>query len=260
MALELLPREDLDVADAVAAVLREEGVEVLLSAKTTVVEGTSGERVRLRISGTEGERSVEGTDLLVATGRVPNTDGLGLDVAGVALDEGGFIRVNERLETTAADVWAMGDVAGSPMFTHVSLDDFRIVKANLAGGQRTTQGRLIPYCVFIDPELGRVGLNETEARKQGRAIRVARLPMSAVPRARTIAETRGFMKAIIDGHIDAILGFTMFGAEAGEVVAVVQMAMLAGLPYPAVRDMILTHPTMAEGLNLLFATVPAVTA
>jgi len=254
---QLAPREDPDIAAAVAQLFRDEGIDVLLSSSILVVEGRSGEQLRVRVKGPDGERRLEGTDLLAAVGRLPNTDNIGLDVAGVQLDSRGFIRFDERLETTAAGVWALGDVAGSPMFTHVSLDDYRIIKANLSGGNRTTKDRLIPYCVFIDPELGRVGLNETEARQQGLAIKVARLPLLAVPRARTIAETRGLMKAVIDAQTDLILGFTMLGAEAGEVVAAVQMAMLGGLPYTALRDGILAHPTMAEGLNLLFATVSA---
>jgi pyruvate/2-oxoglutarate dehydrogenase complex dihydrolipoamide dehydrogenase (E3) component len=255
---QLAPREDADVAEGILQVFREDGIDVLLAAEVFGVEGLSGEQVRLRVRTPRGERTLEGTDVLVAAGRTPNTDGIGLDVAGVALDERGYVRVNERLETTAPGVWALGEVAGSPQFTHVSLDDYRIVKANLDGGSRTTRGRLIPYTVFIDPELGRVGLGESEARRQGRAVRVARLPAAAVPRARTLGETRGFWKAVVEAHTDQVLGFAMLGAEAGEVTAVVQVAMLAGLPYTALRDAILSHPTMAEGLNLLFANLPAV--
>ena len=197
---------------------------------------------------------IEGSDLLVAAGRTPNTDGIGIDIAGVELDPRGYIEVNERLETSAPGVWAMGECAGSPQFTHVAADDFRIVRDNLAGRERTTRDRLIPYCVFIDPELARVGLSEREAERQGIETRVARLPMSAVLRARTIGETYGFMKALIDPRSERILGFAMLGAEAAEVLAVVQTAMLAGLRYTGLRDAILTHPTMAEGLNELFAS------
>jgi pyruvate/2-oxoglutarate dehydrogenase complex dihydrolipoamide dehydrogenase (E3) component len=175
------------------------------------------------------------------------------------LDPRGYIKVNERLETTAPGVWAMGECAGSPQFTHVAYDDFRVVRDNLAGRPRTTRDRLIPYCMFIDPELGRVGLGEAEAKRRGIAIRVARLPMNSVLRARTIGETRGFMKALIDARSDRILGFTMLGSGAGEVIAVVQSAMLAGLAYTGLRDAILTHPTMAEGLSVLLAGVPAMT-
>lgn len=198
--------------------------------------------------------AVDGRDVLVAAGRTPNTHGIGLDVAGVELDPRGYVKVNERLETTAPGVWAMGECAGSPRFTHVAFDDFRVVRDNLAGRERTTSDRLIPYCVFIDPELARVGLSETEA--QGIDARVVTLPMTSVLRARTLVETRGFMKALLEARSDRILGFTMLGAEAGEVVAVVQTAMLAGLPYTGLRDAILTHPTMAEGLTVLFANVP----
>ena len=173
------------------------------------------------------------------------------------MDSRGYVKVSDRLETTARGVWAMGECAGSPQFTHVAYDDFRVVRDNLAGRPRTTRDRLIPYCMFTDPELGRVGLGEAEAKRRGIAVRVARLPMSAVLRARTIGEPRGFMKAIIDAHNDRILGFTMLGAGAGEVIATVQTAMLAGLAYTGLRDAILTHPTMAEGLGVLLAGVPA---
>jgi pyruvate/2-oxoglutarate dehydrogenase complex dihydrolipoamide dehydrogenase (E3) component len=194
-----------------------------------------------------------GSDLLVAAGRIPNTHGIGLEIGGIELDPRGYVKVNERLETTAPGVWAMGECAGSPQFTHVAEHDFRIVRANLAGEDRTTRDRLVPYCVFTDPELARIGLSEREAERQGIAARIARLPMGAVFRAQTIGETRGFMKALIEPKSERILGFAMLGAEAGEVLAVVQTAMLAGLPYPVLRDAILTHPTMAEGLRALFA-------
>ena len=202
------------------------------------------------------ERTLEGSDILVAAGRVPQTAGIGLEKAGVDVDAAGFIVVDERLATTAPGIWALGEAAGSPMFTHVALDDYRIAKSVILGGDRTTRGRLIPYAVFIEPELGRVGLNETDARRQGIAVRVAKLSMAAVPRARTLSETRGFMKAIVQAEGDAILGFGMLGAQAGEVVAAVQVAMWGQLPYTAFRDGILAHPTMAEGLNLLFSNVP----
>jgi pyruvate/2-oxoglutarate dehydrogenase complex dihydrolipoamide dehydrogenase (E3) component len=252
---QLLPREDPDVAAAILTTFRDDGIDVALGAEAIAVEGSSGEKVRLRLATHDGERVIDGSDLLVAVGRTPNTVGIGLDVAGVALDSRGYLKVNERLETTAPGVWAMGECSGSPQFTHVAVDDFRVVRDNLAGGHRTTRDRLIPYCVFIDPEFARVGLSESEAERQGIAVRVARLPMNAVLRAQTTGETRGFMKALIDPHSERILGFAMLGSEAAEVVAVVQTAMLAGLRYPALRDAILTHPTMAEGLNDLFANV-----
>ena len=253
----LMAREDPDVAEAVRVALAEDGLDVLLGAETRAVEGRSGDRVRLRLRGAAGERVIAGSDILVAAGRTPNTQGIGLEVAGVELDRRGYVKVNERLETTASGVWAMGECAGSPQFTHAAVDDFRVVRDNLAGRERTTRDRLIPYCMFTDPPLARVGLGETEARAQRVAVRVARLPMASVLRAETIGETRGFMKALVDARSDRILGFTMLGPEAGEVVAVVQAAMLAGLPYTALRDAILAHPTMAEGLNFLFANLPA---
>ncbi len=253
---QLAGREDPDVADALGRLFGDEGIDVLLSAEVLQVEGRSGQGVRLRVRTPHGERRLDGSDLLAATGRTPNTAGIGLDTAGVQLDGRGYIHVNDRLETSAPDVWALGECAGSPQFTHVSEDDFRVIRDNLAGGNRTTRDRLIPFCLFTDPPLARVGLNETDARSRGVAVRVATLPMAAVLRARTTGETRGFMKALLDTQTDRILGFTMFGPEAGEVMAVVQTAMLAGLPYTGLRDAILAHPTMAEGLGPLFAVVP----
>jgi pyruvate/2-oxoglutarate dehydrogenase complex dihydrolipoamide dehydrogenase (E3) component len=204
-----------------------------------------------------GDQTVHGSDILVATGRTPNTSGIGLELAGVALDPRGYVAVNDRLETSAPEVWAVGECAGSPQFTHVSEDDFRIIRDNLAGGDRTTRNRLVPYCMFTDPPLARVGLSEAEARQQGIAVRVAKLPIVAVLRTRTTSETRGFMKVLVATDADQILGFAMLGAEAGEVMAVVQTAMLAGMPYTGLRDAILAHPTMAEGLGGLFSKVPA---
>jgi pyruvate/2-oxoglutarate dehydrogenase complex dihydrolipoamide dehydrogenase (E3) component len=252
---QLVSREDPDVAEAIGQLFADEGIEVLLSTEAQKVEGRSGESVRLRARTPQGERLIEGSDVLAATGRTPNTTGIGLDTAGVKLDARGYIQVNDRLETSAPDVWAIGECAGSPQFTHVSEDDFRIIRDNLAGGSRTTRDRLIPFCLFTDPQLARVGLNEAEARRLGVAVRVAKLPMGAVLRTRTLGEMRGFMKALLDVRTDRILGFTMFGPEAGEVMAVVQTAMLAGMPYTGLRDAILAHPTMAEGLGPLFSGV-----
>jgi pyruvate/2-oxoglutarate dehydrogenase complex dihydrolipoamide dehydrogenase (E3) component len=252
---QLAGREDPDVAEAIGQLFADEGIEVLLSAEVLQVEGRSGESVRLRLRTPQGERLIEGSDVLVATGRTPNTAGIGLDTAGVRLDGRGYVQVNDRLETSAPGVWAIGECAGSPQFTHVSEDDFVVIRDNLAGGGRTTRGRLIPYCLFTDPPLARVGLSEAEARASGVAVRVAKLPMGAVLRTRTTGETRGFMKALLEARGDRILGFTMFGPEAGEVMAVVQTAMLAGLPYTGLRDAILAHPTMAEGLKALFSEV-----
>ena len=251
----LLRGEDPDVAEAMLRLFADEGVEVLLGAEPVRVEGRRGD-LRVVMRRPDGERTIEASDVLVALGRTPNTGGIGLDVAGVALDGRGYIAVNDRLETSAPGVWALGECAGSPQFTHVAFDDFRVVRDNLAGRSRTTHGRLVPSCLFTDPPLARVGLNELGARERGLAVRVAMLPMQNVLRTETTDETRGFMKVLVDGQGDQILGFTMLGAEAGEVMAVVQTAMLGGLPYTALRDAIYTHPTMAEGLNPLFARVP----
>jgi pyruvate/2-oxoglutarate dehydrogenase complex dihydrolipoamide dehydrogenase (E3) component len=252
---QLLREEDPDVAEELGRLFADEGIEVLLSAEPLQAEGRSGQGVRLRVRTPQGERLLEGSDILVATGRTPNTAGIGLDTAGVRLDGRGYIQVNERLETSAPDVWAIGECAGSPQFTHASEDDFGIIRDNLVGGRRTTRDRLIPSCLFTDPPLARVGLSEAEARGRRVAVRVAKLPMGAVLRIWTLGDTRGFMKALVDMRSDRILGFTMFGPEAGEVMAVVQAAMLAGMPYTGLRDAILAHPTMAEGLRALFAEV-----
>jgi pyruvate/2-oxoglutarate dehydrogenase complex dihydrolipoamide dehydrogenase (E3) component len=254
---QLLSREDPDVADEIRQVFAGEEIEIILAADVLKVDGRSGEGVRLSVRTSAGQRSLDGSDVLAATGRTPNTAGIGLEVAGVELDARGYIKVNDRLETSAPDVWAIGECAGSPQFTHVSENDFQIIRDNLAGGTRSTRGRLVPFCLFTDPPLARVGLNEREARQRAVAVRVGRLPMSDVLRTLTIGETRGFMKVLVEGRSDRVLGFTMIGPEAGEVMAAVQTAMLGGLPYTLLRDAILTHPTMAEGLNSLFATVPA---
>ena len=250
-----MSREDHDVSDEIQRILGDEGIQFLVAADILDVHGRSGEEVSLAVRTPSGEQTIKGSDILVATGRVPNTAGIGLAEAGVELDGRGYIRVNERLETTAPDVWAIGECAGSPQFTHVSIDDFRIVRDNLAGGRRSTGDRLVPYCMFTDPPLAHVGLSEGEAQRQGVSVRVARLPMSEVRRTATTDETQGFMKALI-GSDDRILGFTMIGAEAGEVMTAVQMAMLAELPHPRLRDAILAHPTIAEGLGSLLANVP----
>jgi pyruvate/2-oxoglutarate dehydrogenase complex dihydrolipoamide dehydrogenase (E3) component len=252
----LASREDNDVAHALLQLFEDEGIDVVLNAQMLDVEGLSGDRIRLRVRTPAGTQTIEASDIMIAAGRTPNTHGIGLDTAGVEIDERGYVKVNERLETTAPGVLAMGDCAGSPQFTHVAFDDFRIVRDNLNGGARTTRDRLVPYCMFTDPELGRVGLNETEAQRAGIGYRIARIPMAAVLRTRTLSETRGFLKALVDTQSDRILGFTAFGAEAGELVAVVQTAMLARMPYTALRDAILTHPTIAEGLTVLFASEP----
>jgi pyruvate/2-oxoglutarate dehydrogenase complex dihydrolipoamide dehydrogenase (E3) component len=253
---QLASREDPDVAEEMRRIFSEEGIDVLVSAEAVRVQGRSRENVSVLVRTPSGERTIEGSDILVAAGRRPNTAGIGLEVAGVDLDSRGYIRVNERLETTAPEAWAIGECAGSPQFTHVSLDDFRIIRDNLAGGNHTTRGRLVPYCMFTDPPLARVGLSEDDAQRQGNAVRVAKMPTSAVLRTRTFDERQGFMKALVGAGDDRILGFVMIGPAAGEVMTAVRTAMLAGLPYTALRDAILTHPTMAEGLGSLFSNVP----
>ena len=254
-APQILDREDFDVAEEIQRLLSDEGIQVLTRANVVGVNGRSGDEVRLTVRTSSGDQELQGTDILVATGRVPSTAGIGLEEAGVELDARGYIRVNERLETTASSVWAIGECAGSPHFTHVSVDDFRIIRDNLAGGSRTTQDRIVPYCLFTDPPLAHVGLTERDAESQGIAVRVARLSVSTVLRTHTTDETRGFMKALIGGD-DRILGFTMIGAEAGEVMTVVQTAMLAGLPYQRLRDAVIAHLTMAEGLGPLLGNLP----
>jgi pyruvate/2-oxoglutarate dehydrogenase complex dihydrolipoamide dehydrogenase (E3) component len=253
---QLAPREDADVAQAVLQLFRDEGIDVLLATHVVRVDGLSGSRVRLQLKNADGTSALDGTDILVALGRTPNTTGIGLDSAGIDLTEKGHIRVNDRLETTAPNVWAMGECAGSPYFTHVSEDDSAIIHANLNGGRRTTKDRLVPYCVFIDPELARVGLNESEARERGIAYRLASVPVDSGWRPWTISEKRGFMKTLIDAGSDRILGFTAFGPEAGELMGTVQLAMLAGVPYTLLRDTMFAHPTMTEGLKALFMAVP----
>jgi pyruvate/2-oxoglutarate dehydrogenase complex dihydrolipoamide dehydrogenase (E3) component len=255
--VRLAHREDQDVTEMLHELCRDEGIDVVTSARVTSVEGKSGESVKLRAVQAGSEINVEGTHLLVAAGRTPNTEGIGLEAAGVQTTERGYVKVNERLQTTAPDVWAVGDCAGSPNFTHIAFDDFRIVRDNLAGGHRVTTGRQVPFCMFTDPEFGRIGLSETEAKEDEVPYRLAKIPMIAVLRTRTLSETRGFMKALIDTKSDRILGFTVFGVGAGELIATVQVAIIAGLPYTALRDAIFTHPTLPEGLVALFSAVPA---
>jgi pyruvate/2-oxoglutarate dehydrogenase complex dihydrolipoamide dehydrogenase (E3) component len=254
---QLIGREDPDVVDTMRQILSEEGIRLLVSAETLDVRGRSGNEVTLTVRTPSGEETIRGSDILVAAGRIPNTAGIGLEKAGVELDARGYIRVNDRLETTAPDVWALGEGAGSPQFTHASVDDFRIIADNQAGANRSTRDRLVPYCVFTDPPLAHVGLSERDAQRMGVAVRVAKLPMDAVLRTHTTGETSGYMKALISGSDDRILGFTMIGSEAGEVMAAVQTAMLANLPYTALRDAVIAHLTMAEGLGFLFANVPS---
>jgi pyruvate/2-oxoglutarate dehydrogenase complex dihydrolipoamide dehydrogenase (E3) component len=253
---QLMGREDPDVADEVQRILTAEGMTFLVGAQPLQVSGRSGDAVSLTVRTAAGERKIDGSHILVAAGRIPNTADIGLEAAGIELDDRGYIRVNERLETSAAGVWAIGECAGSPQFTHVSVDDFTIVRDNLAGARRSTRDRLIPYCMFTNPPLARVGLSESDAQHRGTAIRVVKQPMSAVLRTLTTGESQGFMKALVSESDDRIVGFTMVGAEADGLVATMQMAILAKLPYQSVRDAIFAHPTMAEGLGTLFANVP----
>jgi pyruvate/2-oxoglutarate dehydrogenase complex dihydrolipoamide dehydrogenase (E3) component len=253
----LAHQEDLDVSTGIHELFKDEGIDIVLNAHITHIEGKSGTSVKLHMVQPESKIILEGTHLLVAAGRTPNTNCIGLDATGVEVTNHGYIKVNERLETTAPGVWAVGDCAGSPHFTHVAHDDFRIVRDNLAGGHRVTTGRQVPYCVFTDPEFARIGLNEIAAKAQGISYRMAKLPMAAIPRPITLSETRGFMKALVEAKGDRILGFSVFGVGAGDVIAVVQIAMLAGLPYTALRDAILTHPTLPEGLDTLFSNMPS---
>ncbi len=254
---QLASHEDPDIGAALKDLFVDEGIEVLLGTEVRQVEGPSGNRVHVHVHADNGhgKRTIEGSDLLVATGRKANTDGLGLELTGVQLDEHGYIRVNERLLTTSENIWAMGDCAGSPQFTHVAVNDFSIVYDNLNGGNRTTRNRLIPFCMFTDPELARVGRNESEARCDGIEYRLAKMPMAEVLRTRTVSEPRGLMKILIAKESDEILGFTAFGFEASEQMTAVQTAMIGRMPYTMLRDAILTHPTMSEGLNQLLAAV-----
>jgi len=252
---QLADREDPDIGAALKDLFVDEGIEVLLETELRQIDGHSGDRVRVHVNDREGKRCIEGTDLLVATGRKANTDAINLEQTGVQLDEHGYIKVNDRLETTAENIWAMGDCAGSPMFTHVAVNDFSIVYDNLNGANRTTKNRLIPFCIFTDPELARVGRNESEARRDGIEYRLVKMPMAEILRTRTVSEHRGFMKMLIANDGDEILGFTALGFEASELMAAAQTAMLGHLPYTVLRDAIFAHPTMSEGLNQLLANV-----
>jgi pyruvate/2-oxoglutarate dehydrogenase complex dihydrolipoamide dehydrogenase (E3) component len=254
----LAHREDNDVRESLEALFREDGIDLRLGTHVHFVEGVSGKNVRLKLASDGVETFLEGSHLLVATGRTPNTAAIGLELAGVELTQHGYIQVDDHLRTTARDVWAIGDCAGSPHFTHISFDDFRVIRDDMLGRHRVTTGRQVPFCVFTDPELARIGLNETEARAQGIPYRLAKIPMSDVLRARTLSETRGFLKALIAADSDRILGFTAFGVGAGEIMGAVQVAMVGGLPYTALRDMVLTHPTLLEGFIPLFSTVPRI--
>lgn len=252
-----LKREDEDVTEGIEGLFRDEGIKIVLNARIKSVSGVSGQSVCIAFEHDGVEMFLEGTHLLVATGRVPNTNDIGLEVAGVEQTENGYIKVNERLETTVPGVWAVGEVAGSPQFTHISEDDFRVVRDNLLGGNHVTTGRQVPFCLFTDPEFARVGLSEKEANAKEIAYRLFKIPMAAVLRARSLMETRGFLKCLVARDSDHILGFAAFGVGAGEIMGCVQIAMLGGMPYTALREAILAHPTIPEGLVALFSTVPS---
>jgi Pyruvate/2-oxoglutarate dehydrogenase complex, dihydrolipoamide dehydrogenase (E3) component, and related enzymes len=252
----LLMSEDEDVSGEIIKILREDGITFLTGTTPQRVQSLSSGRIRLTVRTPQGEQQVTGSHLLTAIGRVPNTEALTPEAAGVHLDKGGYIHVNEQLETNVPGIYAMGDVKGGPAFTHVSYDDFRILRTNLLEhGSASTRDRIVPYTIFIDPQFGRVGMSESEARKQGRNIRVAKLPMNAVIRALETGETRGFMKAIVDADTQQILGCVILGLEGGEIMAIIQVAMMGKLPYTALKEGIFTHPTLAEGLNTLFMTL-----
>ena len=252
----LLIREDDDVSEGITNILREDGITVMTGTMPQQVEPLGDGRMQVTMRTPQGDQQVSGSHLLAAIGRVPNTEDLALETAGIELDKDGYIQVNGQLETNVPGIYALGDVRGGPAFTHSAWDDVRILRTNLLEqGHASIQDRLVPYTIFIDPQLGRVGLSESEARQQGRNIRVAKLPMSSVIRALEIGETRGFMKAVVDADTKQILGCTILGVEGGEIMAIIQVAMMGKLPYTALRDGMFTHPTLAEGLNYLFMTL-----
>lgn len=252
----LASREDEDVSEAIREIFEEDGIRVLTDAEAMEVARRDDAKIRVRIDGSDGETELSGSHLLVAVGRESNADTLSLGATGLSTDERGWIPVNERCETAVEGIWALGDITGAPPFTHTAYDDYRVIRANLLeGGDRSTADRLLPYAVFIDPQLGRVGLTERAARERGQEIRVAKLPMTRVPRAMELDETRGFMKAVVDADTDRVLGAAVLGIEGGEVVSVLQVAMMGDLPYTALRDAVLAHPTLAESINNLFMTL-----
>jgi pyruvate/2-oxoglutarate dehydrogenase complex dihydrolipoamide dehydrogenase (E3) component len=253
----VIHREDDDITEGLQTLFHDEGIDQVLEAHVQSVSGTSGQSVRVTIEHKGKVKTLEGTHLLVAAGRVPNTKDIGLELAGVELTDHGYIKVNERLETTASGVWAVGEVAGSPQFTHISEDDFRVVRDNLLGGNHVTTGRQVPFCLFTDPEFARIGLTEKEARAKGIAYRLFKVPMAAVLRARSLMETRGFLKCLVERDSDRMLGFAAFGVGAGEIMACVQIAMLGGMPYTTLREAVLAHPTIPEGLIALFSSEAA---
>lgn len=250
----VIHREDDDITEGLQGLLNDEGVKLILDARVKSVSGISGQSVHVTLEQSGEELSLEGSHILVAAGRTPNTKDIGLDLIGVELTDRGYIKVNERLETTAPDVWAIGEVAGSPQFTHISEDDFRVIRDNMLGGNHVTTGRQVPFCLFTDPEFARVGLTEREAMASGIAYRLFKVPMASVLRARSLMETRGFLKCLVERDSDQIIGFTAFGVGAGEMMGCVQIAMLGRMPYTVLREAILAHPTIPEGLIALFSS------
>jgi len=249
----VIHREDDDITEGLQMLFQHEGIELVLNTRIKGISGVSGQSVRVTLEQNGVEKSLDGTHLLVAAGRVPNTKDIGLELTGVELTDQGYIKVNERLETTAPGVWAVGEVAGSPQFTHISEDDFRVVRDNMLGGNHVTTGRQVPFCLFTDPEFARVGMTEKETKDKGIAYRLFKVPMAAVLRARSLMETRGFLKCLVERDSDRILGFAAFGVGAGEIMGCVQIAMLGGMPYVALREAVLAHPTIPEGLVALFS-------
>ena len=253
---QLLGQEDADVAEEVANILREDGIEVLLETAAIRAEQPTKGIIRLTVRNAQGERTLSGSHLLVASGRVPNTEQLHLEKAGVVTDERGYIKANDLLETNVPGIYALGDVKGGPAFTHISYDDYRIIRTNLIeGGHASIKGRLVPYTVFIDPQLGRVGLTEQQAKQQGRSYRVAKMPMNYVARALEVDESRGFMKAIVDAESKEILGCAILGIEGGEIMSMLEIAMMGHVPYTTLKEAIFAHPTLAESLNNLFTSL-----
>jgi pyruvate/2-oxoglutarate dehydrogenase complex dihydrolipoamide dehydrogenase (E3) component len=251
----LLGHEDRDISDAVAAIVRQDGIEVLLQAQASRAMHQKNGAVRLTVRTRGKERALIGSHLLVAVGRTPNTDRLDPHAAGIELDDRGYIKVNERLETSVPGIYALGDVNGGPAFTHISYDDFRILRTNLIeGGSASTLGRILPYVIYIDPQLGRIGMTEQEARKQGLSIKVARMPIENISRAVEVDETRGFMKAVVDANTNRILGAAVLGIEGGELMSMLQIAMMGNMPYTVLKDAVFAHPTLAESLNNLFGS------
>jgi pyruvate/2-oxoglutarate dehydrogenase complex dihydrolipoamide dehydrogenase (E3) component len=253
---QLLTREDQDIAEEVAKILKEDGIDILLNAKPVNAKRPNRQKISISINSPDGDKTIEGSHLLIAAGRIPNTDMLNLDSAGIEYDDRGYINSNDRLETTVEGVYVIGDIKGGPAFTHISYDDYRILKANILDGKNVTiEGRLVPYTVFIDPQLGRVGLSEKEARKKGYNFKTAKMPMSYVARALETSESRGLMKAIVDMDTQKILGCSILGIEGGEIMNMIQIAMMSKLSYTALREGLFAHPTLGESLNTLFASI-----